>query len=100
MANCYWQYILFGCCGIVPSTIGMPYRVTTTCELFCSTLRPLCLTTRAGLAFCAPCPLQVDVVPAMGKDGKSAAAVNYFREGASFLESPVAPSGPLNLPAP
>lgn len=38
--------------------------------------------------------IQVDVVPAgmLGRD--SAVAVNYFREGASFLEAPVSPVGP------
>jgi hypothetical protein len=40
--------------------------------------------------------IQVDVVPSFGKDPMlKAAAVNYFREGASFLVSPVSPSGPL-----
>ena len=38
----------------------------------------------------------MDVVPSFGKDSTlMAAAVNYFREGASFLVSPVSPSGPL-----
>lgn len=43
--------------------------------------------------------IQVDVVPAGVTGQLPAAAVNYFREGASFLESPVSPSGPLNVPA-
>ncbi|KXZ54172.1 hypothetical protein GPECTOR_5g269 [Gonium pectorale] len=38
--------------------------------------------------------IQVDVVPA-GLDGSMACAVNYFREGASFLEAPVSPVGPM-----
>lgn len=37
---------------------------------------------------------QVDVVP-VGLNGEKAAAVNYFREGASFLISPVSPVGPV-----
>lgn len=40
--------------------------------------------------------IQVDVVPVVGGDGtQMACAVNYFREGASFLEAPVSPVGPL-----
>ncbi len=37
--------------------------------------------------------IQVDVVPFGG--AQPAVAVNYFREGATFMESPVSPSGPL-----
>lgn len=40
--------------------------------------------------------IQVDVVPL--PNGTSAVGVNYFREGASFLASPVSPVGPLNMP--
>lgn len=38
--------------------------------------------------------IQVDVVP-VGTNGEMAVAVNYFREGASFLEAPVSPVGPM-----
>ncbi|KAG2485315.1 hypothetical protein HYH03_015988 [Edaphochlamys debaryana] len=38
--------------------------------------------------------IQVDVVPA-GANGEVACAVNYYREGASFLEAPVSPVGPM-----
>lgn len=36
---------------------------------------------------------QVDVVPL--PDGRQAVGVNYFREGASFLGSPVSPIPPM-----
>ncbi|GIL74699.1 hypothetical protein Vretimale_2333 [Volvox reticuliferus] len=39
--------------------------------------------------------IQVDVVP-VSANGETAAAVNYFREGASFLEAPVSPVGPMS----
>ncbi len=42
-------------------------------------------------------PRQVDVVPA-GPNGEKACAVNYFREGASFMEAPVSPVGPVAAP--
>ncbi|MEW5314326.1 MAG: hypothetical protein WDW38_005834 [Sanguina aurantia] len=38
--------------------------------------------------------IQVDVIPA-GLSGEMSAAVTYYREGASFLVSPVSPIGPL-----
>lgn len=41
--------------------------------------------------------IQVDVVPA-GLNGEKACAVNYFREGASFMEAPVSPVGPVAAP--
>lgn len=37
--------------------------------------------------------IQVDVLPA-GPEGAKVAAVNYFRDVATFLSSPVSPSGP------
>lgn len=37
--------------------------------------------------------IQVDVLP-LGPNGTSVAAVNYFRDVATFLSSPVSPSGP------
>lgn len=37
--------------------------------------------------------IQVDVLP-MGPGGEKVAGVNYFRDNAAFLESPVSPSGP------
>ena len=40
---------------------------------------------------------QVDVVP-VGANGEQACAVNYFREGASFMEAPVSPVGPVRAP--
>ena len=40
--------------------------------------------------------IQVDIVPLPG--GGKAAGVAYFREGASFLTSPVSPVGPLSKP--
>ncbi|PNW71375.1 hypothetical protein CHLRE_16g651650v5 [Chlamydomonas reinhardtii] len=41
--------------------------------------------------------IQVDVVP-VGANGEQACAVNYFREGASFMEAPVSPVGPVRAP--
>lgn len=38
--------------------------------------------------------IQVDVLP-VGPDGAKVAGVNYFRDVAAFLESPVSPAGPL-----
>lgn len=38
--------------------------------------------------------IQVDVVPMGLLGSESVVAVNYFREGASFLEAPVSPVGP------
>lgn len=38
---------------------------------------------------------QVDVLP-LGPDGAKVAAVNYFRDVATFLEAPVSPVGPAS----
>ena len=46
--------------------------------------------------------IQVDVVPPVPGSPEGtlpAAAVNYYREGATFLVSPVSPSGPLDAAA-
>lgn len=40
--------------------------------------------------------IQVDVLP-LGPNGEKVAGVNYFRDVATFLESPVSPAGPAPL---
>lgn len=40
-------------------------------------------------------PHQVDVLP-IGPGGAKVAAVNYFRDVATFLEAPVSPVGPAS----
>ncbi|GFH22558.1 mitochondrial transcription termination factor, partial [Haematococcus lacustris] len=42
--------------------------------------------------------IQVDVLP-IGPNGSKVAAVNYFRDNATFLESPVSPVPPSPTPA-
>lgn len=50
------------------------------------------LTTRGGRTP-VPTGTQVDVLP-IGPEGAKVAAVNYFRDVATFLEAPVSPVGP------